>query len=168
MPLYRFHIESPLDSHEVLERIGNLVRKEPAFWPSLKEAFGWRPSNTPPFIGKVEGNTFRIYRDIRYRNSFLRRNQGRVEASRHGTSVDVKMTLHPAVAIFMIAWIGAGGFGIFGANGDANSKIWLVPAAFVILGFVLTSVCFFPEALKARRILQRSLTGAGPSAGRMA
>ncbi len=157
MPLYRFHIESSLSTQVVLVRIHGLVRETPTFWASLKEQFGSRPDNAPPFIGKVEGDTFHIRRDIRYRNSFLPLVRGQVAASRLGTRINITMSLHPLVTIFILFWLGGVGFGGFAAA-HTNPKQAIIPLGMFIFGIVLTFGGFFPEAFKARRLLEQSLS----------
>lgn len=142
-----------------MERIHRLVRETPTFWSSVKEQFGSRPDNSPPFIGTVEGSAFHIRRDIRYRNSFLPRVHGQVAASRLGTRIDITMSLHPLVTIFMLFWLGGVGLGGFAAA-HANPKDALVPMGMFAFGIALTLGSFFPEAFKARRLLEQSLTGA--------
>jgi hypothetical protein len=163
MPLYRFQIESSLPADTVLDRVRALVREAPAFWPSLKESFGSRPENAPPFIGKVEGNEFRIYRDIRYRNSFLPRVYGKVVSSLSGAQIDVTMTLHPAVTVFILFWLGVVGFGAAVTAAHSNLQAALIPLGMFVFGVTLTLVGFFPEALKARRLLEQTLDISAPN-----
>ena len=93
----------------------------------MKESFGWRPADAPPFLGKVEGSRFRCWRDIRYRNSFLPRIAGRVVASPDGAKIEVTMHLHPVVFIFMLFWLGAVGAGALLALHDARGLAVLIP-----------------------------------------
>jgi integrase len=64
---------------------------------------GWqqRDPSLPPFIGTIRGDSFRMQRDIRYRNSFLPVIRVHVQAEGVGTRVTATMMLHPLVAIFM-------------------------------------------------------------------
>ncbi len=156
MPFYRFHIEVALPQQVVMERIRALVRKQPGFWQSFGEQ--WKPQDppSPPFIGSVEEESFKFYRDIRYRNSFLPRVQGRLVATPTGTRVNVIMFLHPFVAVFVTFWLGMVGFGaltIFSA-GEVSS---LIPAGMFLFGVALVCGGFFSEAFKAKRILSDAL-----------
>jgi hypothetical protein len=112
MAFYRFQLQSHLDTQAVLERIRSLVRQRPGLRESLKESFGVRPGDNPPFIGTVDGDHFSLYRDIRYRNSFLPRIRGRVSSAPAGTNIDVIMYLHPLVLLFMLFWLSGMGFGV--------------------------------------------------------
>lgn len=159
MPFYRFQIESTLPAQTVLQRIRTLVREKPGFWQSIKESFGKRPDDCPPFIGKVEGDAFCMYRDIRYRNSFLPQVRGSVVSTSRGSRVLITMYLHPLVALFVLFWLGAVGAGSLAAfsSQNGNTGLALIPAGMFLFGIVLTVGAFYPEALKARRILEQSI-----------
>jgi hypothetical protein len=167
MPFYRFQIDSPLPAQTVLLRIRTLVREKPGFWQSIKESFGARPDNSPPFIGKIDGDTFRMYRDIRYRNSFLPQVRGSVVSTSRGSRVLITMYLHSLVAVFVLFWlggVGAGALAAFNAQ-NGNTGFGLIPAGMFLFGIVLTVAGFYPEALKARRLLEQSI-GNKQSGGR--
>src|ERR1700719_1571987 len=113
MPWYRFDIEVALPSAEVSARIQSLIRAPPAFWQSVRETFGSVGAGQPPFLGQVMGDSFRIRRGIRCRNSFLPGIRGHIEATPTGSIVRVSMSLDPAVAVFMAFWLtGVGGVGV--------------------------------------------------------
>jgi hypothetical protein len=156
MPVYRFQIQSHLTTQAVLDRVRSLVRETPGFRQSLKESFGLRPEGAPPFIGKVEGSEFRCRRDIRYQNSFLPRIAGHVDSDLNGTKIDVTMYLHPLVLVFMLFWLGAVGLGAVAAlrQGDGGA-VTLVPTGMFVFGVALTLGGFYPEAIKARRLLEQ-------------
>src|SRR5262245_58927278 len=158
MPIYRFQIHSHLTTQAVLERVKTLGREAPGFPQLLKESFGVRPDGAPPFIGKVEGSEFKCYRDIRYRNSFLPRITGRVDADVDGAKIDVVMYLHPFVLVFMLFWLGAVGVGAVAAFRQADvGAVSLVPDGMFVFGVVLTIGGFYPEAIKARRLLEQHI-----------
>jgi hypothetical protein len=159
MPFYRFHIESPLPKQTVLQRIRTLVREKPGFWQTIKESFGGHPDGCPLFIGKVEGDAFRMYRDIRYRNSFLPQLRGSVVSTSRGSRVLITMYLHPLVAVFVLFWLGAVGTGALASFNAQNGNIGpaLIPAGMFLFGIVLTVGSFYPEAFKARRLFEQSI-----------
>jgi hypothetical protein len=157
MPFYRFQLRSDLSTQAVLERIQTLARERPGFGQSLKESFGWSEAGSPHFIGRVEGNGFKLYRDIRYRNSFLPRIRGYVSAYRDGTNIDVTMYLHPVVMVFMLFWLGGVGAGAVATFSHGKGAQALIPFGMFIFGAALTLGGFFPEAIKARRILEEHI-----------
>ena len=158
MPVYRFQIQSHLTTHVVLERVRALVRESPGFRQSLKESLGRRPEGATPFIGKVEGSEFKCYRDIRYRNSFLPRIAGHVDSDPNGTKIDVTMYLHPLVLAFLLFWLGGVGLAAVAAlrQGDGGAAT-LVPIGMFVFGVALTLGGFYPEAIKARRLLEQHI-----------
>jgi hypothetical protein len=141
----------------VKQRIRALAREQPGIGQSLREAFGWRPPKVPPFIGKVEGSTFTLRRDINYRNSFVPQIRGSISPVAAGTIVVVSMSLPPLVVAFMtlcLGWVGALAVGLLsgGALGQAVG-----PAAMFVIAAALAMAGFYAEAEKARRILAEAI-----------
>src|SRR3989442_13363605 len=114
MPIYWFELEARLGTQAAIARIKELVGPPRSFWTGF--SFGAGDDATPPFIGKIEGDSFRVRRDIHYRNSFLPLVWGRISSVPMGTHISVTMFLHPMVALFMAVWVfglGGGGGGFF-------------------------------------------------------
>lgn len=151
--LYRFELRSSVSAEAVKLRIRGLIRERPGMGQSLREAFGARPQDLPPFIGKLEGNTFNLQRDITYRNSFLPRIQGSIAPAAVGTTVVVSMSLHPLVILFMVLWLAGVGrvaLGLLSSDGFGQA---LPSVAMFVLGVAVPLGGFYAEAEKARRIL---------------
>jgi len=145
VPFYRFQIEVNVPTQVVAERLRSIVREKPGFWESM--AWMSRGPASPAFVGTVQDDSFKIRRDIRYRNSFLPLIRGRIVPTGTGTRVSVTMFLHPLVAVFMTCWLGIAG------NIASASPVPLVPWGMCIFGVALTIGGFFPEALKAKRLI---------------
>lgn len=163
MPIYRFKIDSPLTTQVVLQRIQGLARAAPGFWQSIRGVFGRDRTQSTPFIGAVEGESFRLHRDIAYRNSFLPRISGRVVATPAGTRIIVNMFLHPIVGAFMLFWLSGVGIAAltsFNTLHGTTSPV-LVPLGMFVFGVALTLGGFYPEAVKARRLLEQGIGVAG-------
>jgi hypothetical protein len=163
MPFYRFHLDTPLSESTASERIQKFTRPHRAFRELI--AFNirniTREDNTvgPPFLGTV-GSTFRLRRDIRYQNSFLPLVWGRIVPSPRGSRINVTMFVHPLVALFMIFWFCGLGYGVVQLwvhRQEAVPFAAVIPAAMILFGVVLVLVCFIPEAIKARRLLESAL-----------
>jgi hypothetical protein len=159
MPFYRFHLDTPLSESAAFERIQEFTRTRRRSFREWIAVNITREDNTvgPPFLGKIGRGTFRLRRDIRYRNSFLPLVWGRIVPSRVGSRVNVTMFLHPLVAVFMVFWFSGLGYGVV--------KLWvhrkeavpfavLVPVVMILFGVALVLVCFIPEAIKAKRLLE--------------
>ena len=180
MPFYRFHIDTPLPADVAVERIRALTGDPPPFLETFRELLlddddppsregpgrgdrrrRGRGSETHPFLGSVQGHTFRLRRDLRGMNSFLPMVWGDVHPGFSGARVSVTMFLHPLVAAFMLPWLTFVGLAAWRTAGKAQDP-W-APAPLVgmfVFGVALTLGAFITEAIKARRILEDILRGA--------
>ena len=156
MPFYAFHLDVPAPPDVVAERVRVAVGQVPTFWQSMKSSWrGPQPSGRP-FLGKVTGRSFRIRRDIQYRNSFLPLIRGTIVATPNGSRVNVFMFMHPAALILMLGWFGmlvSGEWRLL----DANVARSYVPLAMMVFGLVLSLGGFFYEALKVMPLLSEAV-----------
>jgi hypothetical protein len=146
MPIYRFQIDVNAPPQVVAERLRTIVGEKPGFGESM--AWRSRTSTDSPFIGTVKDGSFKIQRNVRSRNSFLPLIWGLITPTEIGARLYVTMFLHPLVALFMIFWLAIAG----------NFALTVQPASLVgvgmfIFGVVLTVAGFFPEAIKAKRLI---------------
>ena len=153
MPLYRFEFEvtEPLDT--VVMRLQSATRSRRGFLETPRNVVA--PSNEPeqPFVGTVGKSSFRIERDIHYRNSFLPQISGSVAPVSRGSRILLTMFIHPFVAVFMLVWLSMAGFFVWEALAkDESSDIYFSIAMFAF-GVLLTLGGFVPEAVKAKRLL---------------
>jgi hypothetical protein len=153
MPFYRCELAANLTAESAIARIRTAVAPPPSFRQLLQRTLGRDSTTSPPFIGNVEGDRFRVRRDVWYRNDFRPVITGRVTSVPGGVRIHVTMFLQPAVAVFMFIWFL--GFGLV-ARFSAQSGS-LSPVAMLLFGGFLVGGGFFPEALKARRILEEVL-----------
>jgi hypothetical protein len=167
MTLYRFQIDSHLPAYAVLDRVQALMREAPKFRQLLIEALAGGPDGTRPFVGKVDGSQFTCYRHIHYRNSFLPRIKGTVQPSPSGSTIDVRMSLYPSVALAMGFWFGAVGLGTAAALLRQGGTPVIVPLGLFVFGLAMTLCGFYPEAVKARRLLEARLGKSGGAPTRL-
>ena len=99
IPAERLTYRSPLDAETILSRLAGAI--EP---PKLLRLNKKAPHK--PYEGAIQGRTFRMNRVIHYRNSFLPRIRGTVEATGVACTVAVRMDLHPLVWVFLAIWMG--------------------------------------------------------------
>src|SRR2546425_2497227 len=138
MPIYWFELEARLGTQAAIARIKELVGPPRSFWTGFSFAAG--DDATPPFIGKIEGDSFRVRRDIHYRNSFLPLVWGRISSVPMGTHISVTMFLHPIVALFMAVLffgVGVGAWGFFHAPRTPVHLASIVPGFLLLFWVVL-------------------------------
>src|SRR5580692_4187355 len=106
MPYYSFHLNVPAQPGVVAERIRRIVSPAPTFWETLGSS--WKRPRAPgsAFLGSVENLSFKIRRNIQYRNSFLPIIWGKIVPSPSGSRVNVFMYMHPFSLVFMLVWFG--------------------------------------------------------------
>ena len=155
MPIYRFHLDVAVPCQIVAKRLRAVVGDEPPFWKSLFTGWRSKDAGSPPFIGTVYDDSFRVRRDIRYRNSFVPLVWGRFLSTPTGTRVNVIMFIHPLTALFMVFWLGT--VGHIALRGASDSPIVWGMFAF---GVGLTVWGFAPEAIKAKRLLSEAVQDA--------
>jgi hypothetical protein len=156
MAIYRFHVDINVPPHIAVERLRAIVLNEkerPSFWEAFRMA--WRSPDlmSPPFVGTVQEDSFRIRRDIRHRNSFLPVVCGRLVPTPTGTRVWVTMFIHPLVLVFMLFWLGMIGGGV--AHRPDSFALW----GMFVFGIALTACGFVPEVTKANRLITDAVLG---------
>src|SRR5947199_9411015 len=98
MAIYRCELEARLGTQATIARSKELVWPPRSFWTGF--SFGAGGDATPPFIGKIEGDSFRVRRDIHYRNSFLRLVWGRISSVHMGYHMRITLFCHSFASIF--------------------------------------------------------------------
>ena len=72
------------------------------------------------------------------------------------------MYLHPFVALFMLIWLGGIGIGAAAAlRQAAGGAASLISIGMFVFGAALTLGAFYPEAIKARRLLEQHIGQTG-------
>ena len=163
MRLYRFTFAVSMPQPQAVARLQALVGPPRSFLEEVKRSLTSQRKASPPFIGTIEADSFRIRRDIRYRNSFLPLIRGRVTSTPTGAQIHVTMSLHPAVVVFLLVWVGVLRIpleAIVRAPSVQDGWAHFVPVGLLLMGLGLVCGGFFPEALKARRILEHAFAGA--------
>lgn len=153
MPFMRFAFNTSLSAEQVVGRLALVTSIEPSWWP---------PRNDSPatFFGAVGDRSFKLRRNIKYRNSFLPTIHGVVVDDVGETRVKVTMSLHPFVAVFLLVWFAF--IGVFIEKLIASNEFaWTGPAAVPVgmgvFAIALTIGAFFPEAYIAKRIIMTTL-----------
>ena len=150
-PSDSFEIHTNLSRQETIEKVASFV--EPKKWFRFFH-------EGKPFQGKCSQEGFRITRIIRYRNSFLPIINGNYLNGSNGTTIQIKMVLHPIVIAFMCIWFGGV---IIGAVSISYSLVirkcsfqlpMFIPFAMLLFGIALVSGSFWFEAKKQKPLLE--------------
>lgn len=97
-PSEKVIFKTQLSKEEVLEKLNQNVEYSELNIIDFK-------TYTKPYKGKINGNLFEINRVISYRNSFLPQIKGEVRQSINGTEIEVKMSIHLIILVFMMVWL---------------------------------------------------------------
>lgn len=114
-----------------------------------------------PYQGVVSEDSFKIYRIIHYRNSFLPVIRGRFEERGDYTLIHLTMSLHPAVIAFLGVWtLMWCGFAIpiaLAALSYSGNGIFLVFLLFPFLFLAIAWAAFWFEVNRSQRDLEQIL-----------
>ena len=149
-------LSSPKPPETVLQTLRANTSARP---PSL-----WFPSNVKEcFHGTIADNTFRLQRNIQYRNSFLPVIRGRVDPTESGSEIRLEMSIHPLVMAFLAVWFT---FVVLACLATLFGTIAGTPLPLPVLfgtwgmllfGILLAIVPFRIEAKKAKETLESLL-----------
>jgi hypothetical protein len=156
MPYYKFEINTHIAPEVILQKIASITSEPKSFRDSIR-LVGRTPER--PFEGRIQGNVFNLTRCIQYRNSFLPQVHGKVVAAHASSTVTVTMTLHPFVGIFMVFWVSMDGWIWWNMlnNARVSAPSSYGPAGMMIFAIVLMCAGFYPEASKARKLIESEI-----------
>lgn len=126
------------------------------------KTFSFIMKNQKKFRGEVGETSFRLSRNIGYRNSFLPMIEGLISSNSFRTTVQLKMFIHPFVMVFMLIWFTGVTFAfvaiLYGAiTGEISYLQILVPIFFYIFGLSLSNFGFWKEVNKSEIELREIL-----------
>ena len=154
---YRCTRQTRLAPAEVVDRLARITRPPQSFKKPVYGGAAWDRTNEPPFVGRADGNSFRLRRIIPDRNDFLPVIIGRVTPLPRGSRIDLTLRVRLPVAIVMTVCLAAAMFG-------SAAGVWqwvqtgqprgLFALFLFVLGVTVTAAGFIPEARKAIRLLE--------------
>ncbi len=153
IPYRRFELATSLEPGTVATRVAGNLSARRSFWDRIT-------GHGRGFEGEVTSERFRFSRIIGYRNSFLPVVRGHIRPDTGGSRVDVTMTIHPAVMLFLVFWgvgFGAGAVAALVATLQGGTTGDLVVVAVVPIAYVVITLAFGIEALKAERFIRAML-----------
>ena len=140
MPIWRATLHSDLPPQEVERRLDALVLA---------------PTN-PLFKGTVRSGSFKLTRILRHQiNFFLPVIRGAIVPSAVGTEVKLLIHISPLAGTWLILWLAFFGDTFVGSRADQFMSFGVS-----VFGLILVMVGFFPEAFKAKRLLQGAIEAA--------
>ncbi|SRR6266498_1886092 len=148
IPYEKATFHSALNPSEICLRLGLVTSR--ASWN------GWAPKEKD-FVGTVHPNGFRIYRNIRNRNTYLPLLTGKISENKTGSQVDVVITLHPIAIVIMVALFLFALRVLFIPGSDPGANF--VPVSMLVLFHL--GMCIFgfnPEVSHATTLLREILT----------
>ena len=160
LPYENFYVDTNLKPDAVQSDLETEVGPDPGF--TFTTIFSQRSECY--FLGSVANGTFRIRRQIYYRNSFLPRITGTIEPYLNGSRVHVKMMPHILVTIFMCMWMGGVGVAclvvlFIYTKAENFNAVTLVPFGMFLFGYVLFTGGFKFESIKAKTRLAEIFQG---------
>ncbi len=161
LPFENYILKTKLSVDEVLNRLADNIQKEQGFVFS-----NFNNNYTKSYSGQIIGMTFRMSRNINYRNSFLPVITGQISTCIGQTQISIKMRPVTFVLIFISFWLGIVGLVCIGMliagllqlkqilqNGF--SPMLLIPYGMFAFGCLLTHFAFKGESEKSKEFLAR-------------
>jgi hypothetical protein len=150
-PYQKLVFNSPLSREDLTRRLAREVSKS-------RWGFAFFERREELFEGTITGESFKISRIIRYRNSFLPVIQGNFSPTAKGVRVDVTLRLHGGVLAFSVFWLS---FVVLRIVADASELVRsrqlgqgsLIPFGMLAFFYLLVTLSFGFEARKARKLL---------------
>ncbi len=156
MPYYRFEIQSSLSPESAIGCVQAKTGGPRGYWEDLKYAFGLSRISYPPFVGKVEGYSFRLYRDSRFRHGSIALMWGEIRPAFRGSIISVVMFINPGVAFFILIMLLTAGFFAFLTISSHDNSGWFIQIVIFTI-IALQVIWFYREAIKAQRLLEAAL-----------
>lgn len=152
LPYTSFTIETTATIPRLVEQLSQVVEPSRIRWI-------WnRGKEHKYFQGQLHERGFRLSRVIHYRNSFLPLIYGRFEEDPLGTTVHVRMHLHPLVLLFLVVWVTVFTFIVLNIAWDANAPLGVLSGVAILLLIMgIVTAVFWYEARKARAKLEAIL-----------
>jgi hypothetical protein len=150
LPYEKYQIESTLSLDSIEGKLNQNVETNIS-------AISYRYLGIKPFRGHIGKNYFKVWRIIKYRNSFLPVITGKLCPTETGSKIEVFLRLNYSVMIFWALWMLAAIcfliMFIFILAG-VEKLFSLVPLFMIVFGYLLCMIPFNIESSKAKEILK--------------
>ncbi len=166
LPVEKYTFLTNLSEEEALMRLRKIIGNPDRRFQFSFMGIDLRQHSTSSFDyeGTMPGNTFKISRVIRYRNSFLPVIQGTVSTFVNKTEIRISMKMPLFVRIFMIIWLSLTGIpailillatfiALMRLNFHAIHPMMFIPVGMFLFGYCLMLFAFKAEARKSKKEL---------------
>ena len=110
------------------------------------------------FNGKILEDSFKIQRNINYRNSFLPVLIGEIKKTDSSTKITIKTRMNLFVIIFLCIWFGGVSFGcLITPFADFEIQFKFIPYLMLFAGLLITILPYKYETKKAKEKLEELL-----------
>lgn len=110
------------------------------------------------FNGKILEDSFKIQRNINYRNSFLPVLIGEIKKTDSSTRITIKTRMNLFVIIFLCIWFGGVSFGcLITPFADFEILFKFIPYLMLVAGILITVLPYKYEIKKAKEKLEELL-----------
>ena len=144
-PFESYEINSEKKSEDILSAIAAKSEK----W-SLRNLF---LSNNKPLTGDVKGSRFKVYRSIKYRNSFLPVAVVEVKSLGTGSNAKITLRMHAFVTVFITIWLSMTLLAGIAFLYKSNGAMTFAPFGMFLFGYLLMQICFWIEVPKIKSLL---------------
>ena len=145
----KFILESRKSKEEIIQVLkDNTSPSRSVFYRNYDEFFN----------GKIFEASFKIQRNINYRNSFLPVLIGEINETDSGTRITIKTRLNLFVIVFLCVWVGIVFLGcLITPFADFEIQFRFIPYFMLVAGILITILPYKYEAKKAKEKLEELL-----------
>jgi hypothetical protein len=114
-------------------------------------AYSFCGKKTKPFIGSLNGYSFKMYRAIGYTNSFLPILVGNIDSKDEDSLVQIRMRMPLWTSAFMVLWFSFLAWALFldpPTLDEPNSRL---SAGLILFGYIFMQLAFWLEVPKAEQ-----------------
>tara|TARA_B100000767_G_C19451434_1_gene404202 strand:+ start:74 stop:514 length:441 start_codon:yes stop_codon:yes gene_type:complete len=106
-----------------------------------------------PLFGKRKENEFKVYRAIRYQNSFLPVAFGKISENGNEVLVEITLKMNIIVMIFMTVWLSFALIGAVTITFSGAEASLLIPVGMVAFGYLPMQGGFWFEVPKLKKLV---------------
>ena len=148
IPHAKYEIRTELKRSEVLERILSEISTQSRIDKLLN-------NNRKNFRGSIGTDTFKLRKILDHRNSWNPTLKGKLYEDATGTTIKLRINIHPVVLIFSIVWSTL--ILTFGLEGTNSIEQALWPLGMIIFLYVLTFIFFNIATEQAVNALNKAI-----------